>query len=91
MDVTSTCPFCSGQETNPISVKDTIVCRSCSRPFEVYEDGRVEKSMLYEVVGHVRAVHRYDRNVCTGFGLRGDHVQTRLDDTQPRWWLRKER
>jgi hypothetical protein len=82
--VDSNCPFCSRHGSYEVrDEKNTIRCLGCSRPFELRADGRVEKSMLYEVMGDVRVKDDHGPrvgNVCTSFGGGKDHVQTRVDD-----------
>jgi transcription elongation factor Elf1 len=75
--VESLCPFCEHYEVNKVFEKDTIVCQACERPFELYEDGRVEPSMLYEAVGTVN-FRNHRGEFYTG---NGPSMKTREDET----------
>ena len=52
--VDAICPYCLYIERRVVKEKDTVVCDKCRRPFELYEDGRVEKSALRHVDGHYK-------------------------------------
>jgi transcription elongation factor Elf1 len=51
--VETLCPICSHYEKNVVQEKDTIVCKSCNRPFDVYADGTVKPCALWHSKGWV--------------------------------------
>lgn len=91
--VDSNCPFCSRHGSYEVrDEKNTILCQGCHRPFELYRDGRVEKSMLYEAMGPVWADDDHGHTArAVGRHLSG--VQTREEDMTEyaRWVVKMER
>ena len=53
--INATCPYCGTVQAVNVREKDTVVCghdtrrNGCFRPFEVYEDGRIEESAFNKV------------------------------------------
>jgi hypothetical protein len=54
MNIQTICPYCLAIDSISLQKeKDTVVCEACARPFELYPDGRIEKSALYDAAGRV--------------------------------------
>jgi uncharacterized protein YbaR (Trm112 family) len=47
------CPLCEHPLSSAKLDKDTVVCPGCTRPIELYPDGRAELSALYWAKGRV--------------------------------------
>lgn len=70
------CPACDHIEEQLFDYKTTVACERCHRPYEAYEDGRMEYSALYECVGYVE----YTPKKCHALGMHNPILRTLTDD-----------